>query len=377
LRLLAASLAVTALLLAGCGGGDDDGAAREILRKGFAASIGTANVSVELTANLEGIPQQRGPVKVKLAGPYRSNGKGKLPDADLDVVISGGGQTFSMGLLSTGERAYVVFGGTPYEVSPATVRRLNSARGGGAGGLGVSPLDWLADASDEGEATVNDVATRHVRADVDVEKTLRDLNRVVARTGAPGRPAPTLDDEQIKSIEDVIDDPKLDVYVGRDDDKIRRFSLDLAFEVPDEDRRRLNGLSSGTVTLDIELTEVGQPQRIEEPESSQPMSELDRLLGGRGIIGLLFGLTTGTPQQNGAGSPTPEQIQAYRECIDAAKPNDAAAIARCRDLLRGGRGAAGARQRQRQRRQVEEAESAARRPEIANWARFAPLSGAK
>lgn len=328
-------LAVTALLLAGCGGGGDEEGAREILRKGFGASIGTANVSVELTANLEGIPQQQGPVKVKLAGPYRSNGEGRLPDVDLDVVISGGGQTFSMALLSTGERAFVVFGGTPYEVSTATVKRLNGAGGqGGVGGLGISPIDWLAGLSDEGEATVNDVATRHVRADVDVEKALRDLNGLVEKTSPPGRPPPTLDDEQIESIDDVIDDPKLDVYVGRDDDKIRRFSLDLAFEVPEQSRRRLNGLRSGTVTLDVELTEVGQPQRIEEPESSRPMRELDKLLGGRGILGLLFGVTTGTPQQGDANTPSPEQIQAYRECIDEAKPDDAAAITRCRELLR-------------------------------------------
>lgn len=334
LRPLAALLAVTALLLSGCGGGGDGGDAEEILRRGFNASIVTANVSVELTADLEGIPQQQGPVRVTLAGPYRSNGERRLPDARFDMVIAGGGQTFSLGLLSTGERAFVVFGGTPYEVSAATVKRLNGAGAGSPTGLGVSPIDWLDGASDEGETDVNGVPTDHVRADVDVEKALRDLNGVVQRTATPGRPAPTLDDAQIKSIADVVDDPKLDVYVGRDDDKIRRFSLDLAFDVPEEDRRRLNGLSAGTITLDVELTEVGQPQRIDEPPASRPMAELNKLLGGRGILGLLFGATTGTPQQNGQGSPTPEQIEAYRECIDAAKPDDQAAIARCRQLLR-------------------------------------------
>ena len=328
-------LAVTALLVAGCGGGDD-GRAREILRKGFATPISTANVSVDLTADLEGIPQQQGPVRVKLAGPYRSNGGGRLPDADLDLVISGGGQSFSMGLVSTGERAFVQFGGAPYEVSEETVDRLN---GGGRGAprrdLGVRPIDWVTDASDEGEATVNGVATRHVRADVDVKKALTDLNDVVRRTAAPGSPPPVLDGAQIESIADRVEDPKLDVYVGRDDDRIRRFSLDLTFEVPEEDRRRLNGLTSGTLTLDVELTEVGQPQRIVEPRDPSPMSELNKLLGGRGILGLLFGVTTGVPQGGGAGAgPTPQQIEAYRECVDRAKPSDTPAIERCRELLR-------------------------------------------
>ena len=331
-----------ALLLAGCNDSGDSGEARDVIEKGFGGSIGTARLTVDLTAKLEGIPQQQGPVKIELNGPYRSDPSGGLPAAALDMTISGGGQTFSLGLLSTGDRAFVGFGGTAYEVEPETVKRLNGGRGRGAPGLrgalrdrfGVDPLGWVTNATYEGESTINGVETRHARAEVDVEKVLTDLNRVVARTAAPGRPAPTLTAEQIEGIGERIEDPKLDVYVGAEDGKLRRISLDLAFEVPEGDRRRFNGLESGTITLDVELSEVGRPQKIEAPRSSRPYSELNELLGGRGILGLLFGATTGTPQPGGPGSPTPDQIKAYRECIDQAKPSDTARIERCNELLR-------------------------------------------
>ncbi|HEX8066628.1 MAG TPA: hypothetical protein VF520_08900 [Thermoleophilaceae bacterium] len=351
---LAAALAAAVLGAAGCGGEDDSGAARALLERGFDAPIASAQVAISLTADLRGIPQQRQPVRIKLAGPYRSNGGARLPDADLDVTVSSGGQTFSLGLISTGDAAYLDFQGTSYRLEDATVQRLNGAgapRAGEhpSGGLkerfGIDPLGWLRDLDQRDDADVAGVRTRHVRGTVDVGRLLRDLNRLVARVpgSAPGRPPAQLTDDQVDRARDAVDDPRLDVYVGAADGRIRRLSTDVEFEVPEKSRARVNGLREGRVSLDVELSAVGQPQRIVAPESSRPIAELTKQLGGLGVLGLLFGGSAGDrpggpaggrPVVPGGSTPTPEQFDRYSQCLERAKPSDIAAIERCSALLR-------------------------------------------
>jgi hypothetical protein len=129
LALLGSLLAAVALV-AGCGG--DSGSskdARVLIDRAFKQSIPSAELTLNIQAKINGIAQLSQPVSLKVAGPYQSNGKGKLPSFNWQVGVSGGGQAFSGGLISTGENAFVNFQGTNYEVGAGRVAELNRQLG--------------------------------------------------------------------------------------------------------------------------------------------------------------------------------------------------------------------------------------------------------
>jgi hypothetical protein len=360
-----ALLALAAGLLAGCGGGSEEDA-KALLKRGFNESIPSANVTIDVSAKVDGVPQLNQPVRVKLGGPYQSNGKNKLPSLNWDVSVSGGGQTFSAGLISTGDQGFVNFQGTNYQVDDSTMSQLQqAAASGGAGGsrslkqFGVDPLEWITDASVEGESDVAGVKTKHVSSGIDIEKLFQDLNRVVSRAGgAVGQAKPSqLTPRVIDQIKKVVKNPKLDVYVGKDDGKIRRFALSLDFEVPKESQSQARGVKGGNVTVSVEFANVGETQTIQAPSGAKPISELGKQLrglgGALGATGGIGGTSGGSSSSGGSGtlpggtpggepgteggggkSPSSEQFQKYAQCLNNAKPSDTAALQKCSELLK-------------------------------------------
>jgi hypothetical protein len=349
--------ALLGVAVAGCGGGSE-GDAKALLKRAFSESISSANVTIDVSAKIDGVPQLSQPVRLKLGGPYKTNGPKTLPSLNWDVSVSGGGQTFSAGVISTGDRAFVNFQGTNYEVGQATMAQLKqAAASGGTGGsrslkqFGVDPLSWVKDASEEGESDVAGVKTKHVSAGIDVGKLFADLNKVVSKAGgAVGSARPQqLTPQIIDSIKKVVHDPKFDAYVGKDDDKIRRVSVSLQFTVPQQAQASARGVKGGNVTLTVEFAGVGEPQTIAAPAGAKPLSELGKQLkglgGALGATGGIGGSTGGStpggtpggePGTPGGGgkSPTSEQFQRYAQCLNKAKPSDTAALNRCSRLLK-------------------------------------------
>jgi hypothetical protein len=362
-RLLALALiavALVAALLAGCGGGSE-GDAKALLRRGFSSSIPSANVTMEISAKVDGVPQLTQPIRAKLGGPYKTNGPRTLPSLNWDVSISGGGQTFSIGLISDGDRGFVNFQGTNYEIDKSTMDQLKaaSAQGGPSGSrslkqFGIDPLAWAKDPSVEGESDVAGVQTKHVSAGIDIDKLFNDLNKVVAKAGgsvAAARPS-QLTPAVIDQIKNVVHNPKFDVYVGKADGKIRRASVSMDFEVPKDAQAGLRGLKGGNLTISIEFASVGEPQTIQAPANAKPISELTKQLQGLGgALGAAGGIggggtgaggsnvpgnPGGTPGSAGGGgkAPTSEQFKRYAACLNDAKPSDTAALQKCADLLK-------------------------------------------
>ncbi len=104
-----------------------------------------------------------------------------------------------------------------------------------------------------------------------------------------------------------------DVYVGKDDDVIRRVSATLEVTVPEADRERFNGIEGGSLRISIELSDVNGDQTVEAPPDSRPIKDLSTQLGGFGALG---GQGLG-----GATSPDPEQ---ERPLLRVPRPGAAA-----------------------------------------------------
>src|SRR3954470_773127 len=280
-RLLLLGLALVATLLTACGGGSS-GDAKDTLDKAFSTPIKSARIDLEITLRLDGIKQLKGPVKLSVQGPYETGGSQTIPKADWDIAASASGQNFSAGFISTGDNAWIGFQGQNYEVGKQVVAQINQQikqaagqnKNKGFSQFGIDPRDWLTDAKDEGTEKVGGVETDHVSAALDVGRFLNDLNKVVRKAGSTTGSTAQLTPAQQKQIEDVVKNPRFDVYVGKDDNVIRRLSADLSFSVPSDKQAQLNGLKSGTLSFSIDFANVGKPQTITAPANAKPLSEL-------------------------------------------------------------------------------------------------------
>jgi hypothetical protein len=340
---------VAALLVAGCGGSDNDPGAVALVKNAFSKSIGSANVNVGLSADLKGSQQLNGPVSLKLSGPYKTNGKTKLPSFDWNIAVSGGGANFDGRLTSTGDNVYLGFQGQSYEVGADTVARYNQALAQQSGAakrksltdFGIDPASWVKGAKEEGDANVGGTATKHVSASIDFDKLLIDLNSIVKKAGGSvaGRTPPQLTSSERKQFTDAIKSSSFDIYVGKADGKIRRVALKIDFSVPKKSQSGSGGLKSGTLNFSVQYSNVGAPQTIQAPTNVKPISELlsklggASALGGSGLGGSSGGSAGGGGTSSGA-SPSSKQFQAYSKCLDSAPAGDAAALTRCSQLLK-------------------------------------------
>jgi hypothetical protein len=352
------SSAVCGLCLASCGGGSDREDAQSVLDVAFARPIHSADMQLDATLQVTGVSSLEKPIRIKANGPFKGN-KGKLPSADLSLQVgTGGGQTVQTGFLSTGDRAFVKFQDVYYEQPAAEVRKANRSLATKKGGsrslksVGLDPRSWLGKARDRGDEKIAGVNTTHVSGTLDVKALLSNLNSFVKRSGgaiggatgqAPPQPLRTND---INAIASVVKDPTFDVYVGKDDDTIRRVAGRLQVTVPKRDQSSVGGVQSGTLEFSIEFHNVNGNQKIEAPAKARPLSDLTNSLGTGALKDLAGGGGGGGSGSKGSAGPegnsTPptattgpsqQAFKDYSNCLEKAKANDAEALQRCAQLL--------------------------------------------
>jgi hypothetical protein len=338
------AFALVAALLAACGGGSSDDA-KATIDKAFSTPIHSANINLTFSAKVDGAsaPQLSQPISLKLSGPFQSNGRTKLPTLNWQASFSGGGQSASGGLISTGDRAFVSYQGSNYEVPAAQVAQINQQLGSqttqkkSLKDYGIDVKSWLTNAQDKGDENVNGADTSHVQADIDVGKMLTDLNKVVQQASAVTPSAPSqITPQQIDQIKQVVKNPKMDVYVSKDDDTLRRLNVSIDFSIPEAQRAQLQGATGGNLTFSLDLNDVGKPQTVTPPANAKPFSELQSQLGGGTTGGSgLGGSGTGGSGSGGSGSgggTSSKTAQKWAKCLQQAGHN-AQKIQECNKIL--------------------------------------------
>jgi hypothetical protein len=201
----------------------------------------------------------------------------------------------------------------------------------------------LGEAKDEGEEEIAGVNTRHVSGKLDVEAVMRNLNQFVRKSGAAlggatgQTPPKPLTEADIRKVGEVVRDPTFHVYVGKDDDIIRRVAGKIEFDVPEQSRQSLGGIESGSIEFEVELAKVNGDQQIEPPANPRPLSALTESLGGTpGLDGVVTGgggdALPAQPNSDGT-SPEAQDFKEYADCLDKARPEDTEALQRCAELL--------------------------------------------
>ena len=344
--LVAALMAV----VAGCGGGGGDAAdqstdVNELLERTFSGDkqIDSGRLDLKLRVDVRGgeASELQGPIALELAGPFQTEGKGKLPQFDIDAVFEGAGQSLKAGLASTGDKGFVNFQNTDYVVSDHVFQQFRASfeqaqkQAGGQqdrqslATLGIDPRRWLTNAENAGEAKVGDTDTIKITGGVDVAKLLDDVNVALEKArglgvqGSESLPE-KLTDEQKREAAEAVKDLAVEIYTGAEDTTLRRMVVRMDVQGTADASA---GPQSGTLNLDFSLLELNEEQEIEEPDDAKPFDELLGRLGGMG----LGGSGSGGSGAGGSGASA-EELEKYADCIEAAG-SDTAEAQKCADLL--------------------------------------------
>ncbi len=355
LRILALFAALIALsaALAACGGSSSDDP-QTVVDEATLQGIESGNVDLSLGVDIKG--EKSGHVDVSLSGPFQTESEAEYPELDMSATAKGtvGGEKvdFEGAFTLLGNKAYVGFEGTEYEVDPTTFNFVKSTlkQKSGAGGESseatacqeaaseLKVANFIDNLTDDGSADVGGTSTTKVSGDlnspgaIDALIELSEDPACSEQLSATGAVPSTAELDKAKSqVQGAVKSAHVDLYVG-DDHIIRRVVAKAMIEPPEGSGS--GGAKSVEVDLDLTLTGVNEEQTISAPQGAKPLSDLFLKLGinpiellgvleggSGGIGGLLEGLSGagGASSGNGGGGSPEGGQQAYLNCLKEAK----------------------------------------------------------
>jgi hypothetical protein len=348
--------------LAACGGSSSGGSAASsstdvntLLNKTFTGKkdIKSGKFDLSIKVNVSGGSSgASGPFDVRLAGPFQSDDKAKLPKFDFSLEANGQGQNIKAGAESTGTKGFVSFNGQDYSIPDNVFQQFKTGYEKAAqqgrkknaqslATLGIDPRKWLTNPKNAGDAQVGGTDVIKITGGVDVAKLLDDVNTALAKAGSLGlqnQQLPTqLTEQQKAQVEKALKNVNVELYTGKADTILRRMKVNLDAVDPAGSGGKF------ALALDLQLLELGQDQSFPEPTSTKPIDQLLSQFGGlSGLSGALGGGTSsgsgsgssGSSGSSSSGSAAAQQkkLKKYSDCLQAAG-QDVAKAQKCASLL--------------------------------------------
>ena len=264
------------------------------------------------------------PIRIEAEGPFHTN-EGKLPAADIELRVGadGGGQTVTSGVLTIGDRAFLKFQDVYYEQPQSAVRAANRAlrRSSGAAvaarELGLDPRrGWPRPRTRArrggGRGDPPRVRQPGRTAPAAPTSTGSCSRSGSAVGGATGQTPPHAAERRGSTSAEAVEDPSFDIYMGKEDDVIRRVSGRIEFEVPEASRAGLGGSRAARSVLRRARRRERRPGgRGAGPRA--PALRADRSLGGGALAEGLGGGDGPTAAGRARAGPAPaDRTAAHR-----------------------------------------------------------------
>jgi hypothetical protein len=348
-----------ALTACGSGGGSDD--PQSVVDEATLEGIDSGKIDLAVKADVQG--KKGGNLDISISGPFQSEEGAETPNLDLAFSVNGTVDKEKIdregGFTLLGNKAFVGYEGTEYEVDPTTFNFLKSLakeRGGKGKSSEISACqkaagdfelkNFVENLKDEGSADVDGTETTKISADLNGSGAVKAFSELVedpacsAQLKAAGPLPSTAEREDAKgTIKDSLKSAHVELYVG-DDHIVRRVTAEATIEPPEDSKD-----SAKRVDLDVDLTLTGvnEEQAISAPDQTKPLSDLFLKLGINplellqafqgggtpdlgGLLEKLGGAKGGSSSGGGSGGG-----QTYYQCLGEAKT--ATDVQNCTGLL--------------------------------------------